>query len=71
MVRLKAERRRILRRLTNQISIPYGAIKRQKVREDIIRFPIFQFHMVRLKDTAQQCRGGISAFQFHMVRLKG
>ena len=52
------------------ISIPYGAIKRKEVKDDIYFTRPFQFLMVRLKVENNNPVACIGRFQFLMVRLK-
>jgi len=71
MVRLKEEEYKIY--ISDyQISIPYGAIKRQSKRSISLSKLLFQFLMVRLKVKSPMNFIFLKIkFQFLMVRLKG
>ena len=69
MVRLKGERDTPKICLI-RISIPYGSIKSRYIPcvQEVLK--LFQFLMVRLKDSGHTQQGERKTFQFLMVRLK-
>jgi|GEM_PF-2079836 len=70
MVRLK-ENIVVCRKKNKDISIPYGAIKRNSFILSFAGLVVFQFLMVRLKDKLKRIsRVKVFPFQFLMVRLK-
>ncbi len=60
------------RQIFQDVSIPFGAIKRVYSLSADVLMKMFQFHLVRLKDYLSSNAGSFEkAFQFHLVRLKG
>ena len=53
------------------VSIPFSTIKSYTRNPTMMVDAMFQFHLVRLKDTTVQRTIFHMQFQFHLVRLKG